>query len=103
VQNALPTDVNCTLAAGPVVGSRAHTCRYRAPTSSGTLSTTRRLLTPEVLSETVAGLLRLEDQYRRDVEATTEAPAAAEAPHASEADYPGVIVIDDDCDEDIAV
>jgi len=63
-----------------------------------------RQLTPEILSDTVAGLRRLEDRYRREVEATSATVAAAEPPAADDDEYPDVIVIDDDCDdEEIAV
>jgi hypothetical protein len=61
-------------------------------------------LTPEILSDTVTGLLWLEDRYRRDATAQTTPPAAAE-PEQADADdvgYPDVIVIDDEDDEDLA-
>jgi hypothetical protein len=61
-------------------------------------------LTSETLSDTVAGLLWLEDQHRRDVEATNSTVTAAEPDQQGvDADYPAVIVIDDDCDEDLAL
>jgi len=59
-------------------------------------------LTAEVLADTVTGLLWLEDRYRRDIEAMNRVPSAApEQEH--DADYPDVIVIDDEDDEDLAV
>ena len=63
-----------------------------------------RRLSAEALSDTVTGLLWLEGRYRRDVEAMHSALAAPEPPPAEDADYPAVIVIDDqdDCD-DLAV
>jgi len=60
-------------------------------------------LTAEVLADTVTGLLFLEDRYRRDVEAMNVAVAAAEPPPELDTDYPAVIVIDDEDDEDLAV
>jgi hypothetical protein len=59
-----------------------------------------RQLTPEILSDTVAGLLWLEDRYRREVEATNATVTAAEPPAVDDDEYPDVIVIDDDCDDD---
>jgi len=61
-------------------------------------------LTSEVLADTVTGLLWLEVRYRREIEAMNAAPAAAdEPPHADDADYPDVIVIDDEDDDNLAV
>ena len=57
-----------------------------------------RRLTPEILADTVAGLLWLEDRYRREVEATNTIPRAPE-PLGNDADYPAVVVIDDYCDD----
>ena len=59
-----------------------------------------RRLTPEILADTVAGLLWLEDRYRREVEATNATVTAAEPRPADDDEYPDVIVIDDDCDDD---
>src|SRR5438270_2638721 len=60
-------------------------------------------LTQELLSDTVTGLLWLEDRSRRDVSATDAALAAAEPGQEHDADYPDVIVIDDEDDDDLAV
>ena len=52
----------------------------------------------------VAGLLWLEDRYRREVEAVRTVHATvADSSDVDDAGYPDVIVIDDDCDDDIAV
>jgi hypothetical protein len=48
-----------------------------------------RRLTPELLSDTITGLLWLEDRYRREAEGI-------------DVDYPDVIVIDDE-DDDVVV
>jgi hypothetical protein len=61
-----------------------------------------RRLTPEILSDTVAGLLWLEDRHRREIVAT-EAAAVIERDQEHDVDYPDVIVIDDEDDEDLAV
>ena len=60
-------------------------------------------LTSELLSDTVTGLLWLEDRYRREVEAMNAAPAVAEPNQEDDADYPDVIIIDDEDDDDLAV
>ena len=57
-----------------------------------------RRLTQELLADTVTGLLWLEDRHRRDVAAAEAAPTVAEP----DPDYPNVIVIDDEDDEDLA-
>jgi hypothetical protein len=55
-----------------------------------------------MLSDTVAGLLWLEDRYHREVEATNSTTVtAAEHPQGADAEYPAVIVIDDDSDGDV--
>ena len=59
-----------------------------------------RRLTPELLADTVTGLLWLEDRYRRDTEAMNAAPTVTEPDEECDADYPDVIVIDDCVDED---
>jgi hypothetical protein len=61
-----------------------------------------RRLTPEILSDTVASLLWLEDRYRRDVEATDAVAGVAQPDREYEPDYPDVIVLDED-DDDLAV
>jgi hypothetical protein len=63
----------------------------------------RPRLTPGLLSDTVTGLLWLEDRHRRDVAAINSAVPVAEAEENDGADYPDVIVIDDEDDEHIAV
>jgi hypothetical protein len=60
-------------------------------------------VTSETLADTVTGLLWLEGRYRRDVEAMHAAIAVAELDQEHDADYPDVIVIDDEDDEDLAV
>ena len=60
-------------------------------------------LTAELLSDTVTGLLWLEDRHRRDTAAMEVAPAPAEPQQEYEADYPDVIVIDDEDDDGLAV
>jgi hypothetical protein len=62
-----------------------------------------RRRTPEPLADTVTGLLWLEDGSRHDVEAVNATPAAAEPEQEYEADYPDVIVIDDEDYDDLAV
>src|SRR5438874_997057 len=54
-----------------------------------------RRLTPQILADTVGGLLWLEDNYRRDVGATNSTETAAEPSQSDDADYPTVIVLDD--------
>ena len=61
-----------------------------------------RRLTPEILSDTVAGLLWLEDRYGREVAAANARLRAAEPPDQDDDDYPDVIVIDDEDDDDFA-
>ena len=60
-------------------------------------------LTPEILSDTVTGLLWLEDRCRREAAATNAAAAVVEPDPEYDADYPDVIVIDDEDDDDLAV
>ena len=62
-----------------------------------------RRLTPELLSDTVSGLLWLEDRHRRHAAAMNAALAPIGPDQESDADYPDVIVIDDGDDEDLAV
>ena len=60
-----------------------------------------RGLTQEILADTVAGLLWLEDRYGREVAAATAKLRAAAPPYQDyEADCPDVIVIDDEDDVD---
>ena len=65
-----------------------------------------RRLSPELLSDTVTALLWKEGRFRREVEAMQEAREAAAVRVGSldglPADYPEFMVIDDDCDEDLA-
>jgi hypothetical protein len=62
-------------------------------------------LSPELLADTVTGLLWLEDRYRREVEAVNPDPVPAPAPTSPlddcEVDYPPFIVIDDVDDDDL--
>jgi len=63
-----------------------------------------RRLSQEILADTVEGLLWLEDRHRREVAATNGRTGTAEPLEMDEPDYPDVIVLDDDCDdEDVAV
>jgi hypothetical protein len=64
-------------------------------------------LSPELLADTVTGLLLLEDRYRREVDVVNPDPHPAPAPASTgplddcEVDYPPFIVIDDVDDDDL--
>jgi len=60
-----------------------------------------RRLRPDILADTVEGLLLLEDRHRREVLATASTVAFAER-LGNDSGYPDVTVIPDDCDDDVA-
>jgi len=90
------------LANGPGIVEQNEALGLRITPESVVSQWDGRRLTHEMLSDTVGGLLWLEDRYRREVEATNSATVtAAEHPQGADAEYPAVIVIDDDSDEDV--
>jgi hypothetical protein len=62
-----------------------------------------RRLTSEILADTVSSLLWLEDRARREAAAANSTVRTAERDPEYEADYPDVIVIDDEDNDDLAV
>jgi hypothetical protein len=90
------------LANGPGIVEQNEALGLRITPESVASQWDGRRLTHEMLSDTVAGLLWLEDRYHREVEATNSTTVtAAEHPQVADAEYPAVIVIDDDSDEDV--
>ena len=87
-------------AEGPGIVEQNEALGLRITPESGTAPWDGRRLTPEILSDTVAGLLWLEDRYGREVAAASARLRAAEPTEEYDRDYPDVIVIDDDCDDD---
>jgi hypothetical protein len=90
------------IAEGPGIVEQNEALGVRITPESVAAQWDARRLTPEILSDTVAGLLWLEDSHRREAVAT-EAAAVIERDQEHDVDYPDVIVIDDEDDEDLAV
>jgi hypothetical protein len=99
------------LAEGPGIVEQNEALGLRITPESVASQWDGRRLTPELLADTVTGLLWLEDRYRREVEAVSADPVPAPAPapastgplDACEVDYPPFIVIDDEDDDELAV
>jgi hypothetical protein len=87
---------------GPGIVEQNETLGLRITPESVASEWDGRRLTPRILSETVEGLLWLEDRYQREVVARNATPTVTEPPQQFDEygdEYPAVIVIDDDCDE----
>jgi hypothetical protein len=95
-------DSKSLVAEGPGIVEQNETLGLHITPESVAAQWDGRRLTPEILSDTVAGLLWLEDRYGREVAAASARLRAAEPPDQNDRDYPDVIVIDDEDDDDFA-